>query len=164
MKYWVGSDYHFGHKDKMMELCGRPQDYQSKILSNLKTIPDDDCLIYLGDYCFGNDSLWHWKVTGNFKFKKIFVRGNHDPKSYSWYMDHGWDFSCDTLTLRIYGKMIIFSHRPIEVSAGTVNIHGHIHNKDPKMLKEALCMTPGHVLVKCEHEYRPQLVRGLVGQ
>jgi len=164
MKYWVASDYHFGHKDKMMELCGRPEDYERRIRKNWSLIPSADCLVFLGDYCFGDDIHNHILLTAYHRFKKIFVKGNHDPKSYSWYMSHGWDFACDTYSMNIYGKSLIFSHRPIQTSESIINVHGHLHNKDLKELSESLHLSPGHILVKSEHDYKPQLLNRLVGQ
>jgi len=123
---WVITDTHFGHA-KMIPYCGRPEDFSEIILFNLNKIPDDDILIHLGDICMGDAVYWHEKLS-SFKFKKILVLGNHDKKGISWYYDHGWDFVCNSFTIRFMGKNLLFSHEPLSIVDNNFNIHGHFHN------------------------------------
>ena len=154
MKYWVMSDWHLGHTAKMVEYCGRPWDYNDRILKSMEAISSEDCLIFLGDVCIGRDDYWNSTLPTH--FKKVLVKGNHDRKSCSWYMNHGWDMVVDSFTLNMYGKKLIFSHVPLEeVPEGYLNIHGHCHNDDRYVL------TPDKILVKCEHDYRPVLLNKL---
>jgi calcineurin-like phosphoesterase family protein len=48
MKYWVITDTHLGH-GKMEEYCGRPKDFEDRILRNLTCVQESDVLIHLGD-------------------------------------------------------------------------------------------------------------------
>ncbi|MBP7118493.1 metallophosphoesterase [Candidatus Woesebacteria bacterium] len=129
MKIYIISDTHFGH-DKMLELCGRPKGFEQLILSNLKDLRGD-VLIHLGDFCIGGDAAWHYTFlleTDLFE-RRILVRGNHDHKSDSWYLNMGWDFVCDEFSAKYFGKRILFTHKPSHISFDyDLNIHGHLHN------------------------------------
>ena len=126
-RVWLITDTHFGH-DKMIQYCGRPDDFSSKILNNMfSMVNKDDLLIHLGDICIGQDTLWHERLAV-INCKKILVRGNHDHKSDSWYMSHGWYFVCSSFVTRFEGKNILFSHAPLPISDNDLNIHGHFHN------------------------------------
>ena len=94
----------------------------------INRLPEDCTLIFLGDFCIGNDAEWHRELFLGRKFKKILVRGNHDRKSASFYTSHGWDFVCDSFSLAIYGRKILFSHTPQPIVGHNCNIHGHCHN------------------------------------
>ena len=126
MEYLI-SDTHFNHK-KIIEYCNRPLDYEERIAKSLSLVHKEDILIHLGDICCGKDVGVHKKYIQPIKGRKILVRGNHDSKSDFWYMDHGWDFVCDSFTLEKYGATMCFSHIPRPWDGiWTVNIHGHLH-------------------------------------
>ena len=126
MNYWVMTDFHLGHKDKMVKWCGRPENYEDILLHSLAGIPDEDVLIFLGDFCIGNDEFWH-ETHLRYKRTNILVKGNHDSKSDSWYYKHGWSAVVESFTLKRFGKTILFSHKPQRDSGYDLNIHGHIH-------------------------------------
>lgn len=130
---WIITDTHFGH-DKMVEYCGRPKNHSDLILKNLAMIQTGDILIHLGDFCIGNDELWHKlffeELSG---VRKILVKGNHDRKSNNWYLTHGWDFVCDKFSDHFFGNYITFSHIPIN-GIQNINIHGHFHNTLHRLL------------------------------
>jgi len=156
MRHWIMTDTHFNHTEKMIEYCGRPKDYEAKLLKSLYMIPRQDCLIFLGDFCIGNDIEWHKKLKGA-ECKKIMVKGNHDKKSYGWYMDHGWDFVCNSVGMGLYGKKLLFSHMPMrDTGLFDLNIHGHFHNSDHRRQEPHLAdiLTDKHLLVMMEHEYK----------
>ncbi len=135
MKYYITSDTHFNHE--MLQQHGyREVGNEEVILDNLKKT-SGDVLLHLGDFAIGEDEYYHERfmlATSGFK-KKILVRGNHDNKSYSWYYDHRWDFVCETMRLRVFGKEILFSHMPIIAEnvetppylKVDMNLHGHLH-------------------------------------
>lgn len=135
MKYYLITDTHFGH-EMLINNNHREVGFEGQILSNLLNT-SGDVLIHLGDICIGNDAYWHEHLMQNTKGfrKKILVRGNHDNKSYNWYYDHGWDFVCETMRLRAFGKELLFSHMPILAEETETrlyhkvdrNIHGHLH-------------------------------------
>lgn len=118
---------------------GRPSDFEKKIIEGIvNTLQPDDILIHLGDVSLGRDGYWHKKLTSSCKNKKILVRGNHDEKSDDWYYEHGWDFVCDSYTLRYKGTTVLFSHIPIRQNDDfwtpthpvDFNIHGHFHGNN----------------------------------
>ena len=97
-------------------------------------------MIHLGDFAIGDDAQWMSEFMNAVKpnFKKVaLVRGNHDGKSYNWYFEHGFDFVCEYLHMKMFGKQILFSHQPVlgemlksSCFADTdLNIHGHLHGK-----------------------------------
>ncbi len=139
MRIWLTTDTHFGH-DKMMEYCGRPKGFEDKILKHFDLIGDNDLLIHLGDICIGSDTEWH-KLLSMFRFKKWLLFGNHDRKSLSWYMTHGWDFAGREIKFKMFGEKILLSHIPVKDDGWyTVNIHGHFHNQghrrdEPEMVE-----------------------------
>ena len=158
MNYYIITDTHFGHK-KMLEYCGRPENFEDIIKNNIRNIiTQNDILIHLGDVCIGNDKK-HNNFFGNIGYKTILVKGNHDKKSTTWYMNNGWDFVCDRFDLVLGGKRISFSHKPIEYDGMfDVNIHGHFHNSDYRKYEESLAsvLTEKHKLLALEYvDYRP---------
>lgn len=127
MKYWIIADTHFNHS-KIIDYCNRPKNHEALMLKELSTIKETDCLIHLGDICIGNDTIVHGLIK-NLKCRKILVKGNHDSKSYSWYMEHGWDFVCDVFKIKYAGKIICLSHKPQPWDGDwEINVHGHLHN------------------------------------
>lgn len=141
------SDLHFHHK-RMPELCGRPDDYEERLIKALQGIPEKDTFICLGDIVIGDDLKVHEEIIMPLKCKKILIKGNHDTKSYTWYLEHGWDMVMESMILNIYGKTILFTHKPRKPVNCDINIHGHLHNKDVGKTY------PNQVLVKMEHEYK----------
>ncbi len=139
MKIWIYADTHFGH-DMLVEHGHRPYDFEHRIFNALRKIPAEDVLLHLGDVCIGRDALRHATWIKSLPCKKWLVRGNHDKKSYSWYLEYGWDHVCEYMCLRLYGKRILFVHDPQigtefneVLPASRKNdllIHGHWHNID----------------------------------
>lgn len=141
MKAYIISDTHFNH-EKIIEYCNRPTDHEYKMLKAMGEIRKGDCLIHLGDIGIGEDAMIHEEMIAPLDCRKILVMGNHDSKSWSWYMDHGWDFVCDSFKLKYCGKIICFSHKPQPWDGEwEINVHGHLHNlghreKEFKELKQ----------------------------
>ena len=164
--YYITSDWHFNHAS-MVDYCDRPDDFEEKIVNGLRSLPQDKSavLIFLGDICIGGDMEVHEKYIVPLNCTKILVRGNHDRKSNSWYLQHGWDFVARQITDRIYGKTIIFSHMPVEIGGCDLNIHGHFHNTDHRRYDPELSkiITGKHRLICLEDmEYRPVELRKVV--
>jgi len=135
MKIYITTDTHFDHAN-MIKYCGRPENFNEIIWKGLEQIKNNDILIHLGDFCIGNDVENHFHLRGLLlKCKKILVRGNHDRKSDSWYLKHGWDFVCEQFRNTYFGQDILFSHTPKPDSGYDINIHGHFHNQLPRLLK-----------------------------
>lgn len=163
---WIVTDTHLGHK-AMVQYCGRPENHSDIILRNLKrNLRHGDILIHLGDFCIGNDEDWHEILFSELpKIKAILVRGNHDRKTDSWYLRHGWDMVCETFSNYYFGKYITFSHIPIQ-GIQNINIHGHFHNnghriKEPEIEKY---YNPNlHKLLEIEsNHYQPVLLESFI--
>lgn len=141
MNIWLTTDTHFGH-DILKQYCGRPDGFEDKILNGLLNahLGENDLLIHLGDFCIGNDADWHEKfIHATFSAKRWLLRGNHDHKSNSYYMKHGWDFVGDVIKDTYFGKKICFSHVPQYWDGWyDINIHGHFHNSDHRRHEEEL--------------------------
>ena len=141
MKIYIISDTHFSHK-AIIGYCERPIDHENRLWQAMRQINSKDCLIHLGDISIGDEARVHDTLIDTISCRKILVMGNHDSKSWSWYMEHGWDFVCDSFRLKYCGKIIHFSHKP-EPWDGVweINVHGHLHNlghreKEFKELKQ----------------------------
>lgn len=164
-KYWVISDTHFGH-EKMLSLAGRPYGFETKILANcVRMINEGDVLIHLGDFCIGNDRSWHEIFHGQIKCKKWLIRGNHDRQTDTWYLNHGWDFVAESMTIKRYGHTILFTHIPVDIldSECEVNVHGHLHGDDHR--HDDCDTNPDfNTLIAMENEYRPFDLRKVVGK
>lgn len=171
---WITTDTHFGH-DKLVEYSSRPENFSELVMENLKkNIQKGDILIHLGDICIGNDEQWHARLFGNLpKITRILCKGNHDNKSNSWYLDHGWDFVCESFTDEFFGIKVSFSHEPID-GVKNINIHGHFHNNLHRLLegkyvvegekerneKVLAILTKNHKLLAIENtKYKPVLLQ-----
>lgn len=134
---WITTDTHFGHRN--MEIyCKRPHDFENRISKGLfNACKFGDILIHLGDVCIGKDEYWHNSCIIPLNCKKWLIRGNHDKKSNTWYLSHGWDFVGEEFVLRYGNKNILFSHEPLPKRENIdVNIHGHIHNHLERLLNK----------------------------
>jgi calcineurin-like phosphoesterase family protein len=164
MNFWVLADPHLGHRRiQEPELGGRPEGFEEIILKNLTdTVVDCDVLICLGDVCFYKEEYWHDRLMTSVPtyVKKWLIRGNHDKKTVTWYLEHGWDCVTDQMLLFMFGQRILLSHIPAaESHSFDVNVHGHYHHPrhhepEPEDSKRRL--------VYLEHEYMPINQRRLV--
>jgi len=139
MKTWIGSDFHWGHKN-IMAFCPQTRARfnndvthmnETMILEwNSKVEPDD--LVYLiGDIAFmsGSDAA---KVMGRLNGEKILIRGNHDVKTL---MDVNFRKSFkeihDYLEITHDGHKIVLSHFPFlewnQMHRGSLHFFGHLH-------------------------------------
>ncbi len=140
MNYWLISDTHFGHNKN-----NRPEGFEDRIMSNLRIIQPNDILIHLGDFCMGGDKYWHRRFMENSKAKKHWlIKGNHDSKSLSWYVNLGWDIVAEQILIKLYGKPILFSHQPRPTGDYTINIHGHLHSDNHR----GIIINPHNFLIK----------------
>lgn len=136
MKFWLVTDTHFGHA-KLVEY-GRPVDFERRLFDSLSRISSEDTLIHLGDVCVGRDQDIHDKYITSLICRKWLLKGNHDNKSTTWYLNHGWHFVADSFTLRFNHQNILFSHVPRADSGYDINIHGHFHDNDHRKYEPEL--------------------------
>lgn len=166
MNYWIVTDTHFDH-DQIIEYCGRPANFAELILKRLKSrVMPGDVVIHLGDICIGSDEVWHQRLMSGLVGKKWLVKGNHDKKTNSWYLNHGWDFVADSMKIRLFGLDIVLSHIPVADNGFDLNIHGHFHNSDHHRHEPELqaVKTAKHRLVFMEHDYHPLNLRTIVSR
>ena len=136
------------------------------MMNSVKVLSKKDVLIHLGDVAFYGDDLWHDSFTKACKCKKWLVKGNHDKRTNSWYLSHGWDFVADEIRIKIFGKEIIFTHKPFqfyedELQNNQINVHGHLHNCCH--VGEFQLHKHKHFLVKMEHDYKVVKLKTLIG-
>lgn len=126
MNIYLISDTHFGHAN-MYKWGLRPQDFEEKLWAGFDSLPKDCVLIHCGDISMGDDLITH-DILKEYPFKKWLIRGNHDKKSISWYLENGWDAVFDEALLTVFGERILFTHVPYPKREGvSKNIHGHLH-------------------------------------
>ena len=166
MKFWIITDMHLGHT-KLVEDKLRPEGYSEKILKNLfRVVTINDILIDLGDICFEDCAMWHERLA-MLPCKRWLIKGNHDSQSTSWYLGHGWSTVCDSLSLKMYGKNVLFSHIPLIDTGYDLNIHGHFHDFTMERIKEKepqiySILNPKHRLVSLEAtHYQPMTLEYL---
>ena len=128
MNYWITTDTHFEHK-AMTERFGRPVGYEEQILKGFNQITKDDIFIHLGDIAFGNEKQW-CRLIGKYGYKRWLIKGNHDKRSYAWYLNNGFDFIAESITLNYMGKIVKLSHMPVKDDGYDINLHGHFHDVD----------------------------------
>lgn len=167
-KIWIISDPHFGH-DAYVQEGLRPAGFDEKIIAKIGLyLNPEDVLICLGDLCWKDDVLWHERLK-YIPCKRWLCLGNHDKKSVSWYMDHGWDWVGESFRLEMFGKKLLFSHYPMKDDGWfDMNFHGHFHNFGMEKVKEVepelhALITPKHYLVSMEEfNYEPVKLQRLV--
>lgn len=168
MNIWLISDTHFGHENiQLPEYGGRPEGFENKIISNIKKkLKPKDLFIHLGDVCFGQEVLWHGELqAATVGCYRWLIRGNHDTKSTSWYLDHGWHSVAESLYLKAFGKNILFSHIPKPDDGYDLNIHGHFHNTTHRSQEPELLAIKNdkQILIAVEYsDYAPISLRDLI--
>lgn len=128
-RFFIISDLHL-YQAEIHEYEGRPIGYEDLLRKRWNhLVKDTDIVIVLGDLNFGKAGQLA-PYMNSLKGRKIGVRGNHDKKSLSYYMNAGFDCMADEMKFNdIFGQNIIFSHIPVEViPEGYINIHGHFHS------------------------------------
>ena len=132
---YLASDFHFGHS-RMVQYCDRPLDFSERIFDGLQTIPADDHLICLGDVCVGRDKEMHERFIAPLKCRKSLVLGNHDKKTRTWYLSHGWDEVEKRIIIDIGGgKRALLTHEFDQYLDNiSINLAGHLHNHLERIL------------------------------
>lgn len=135
---YVISDTHFGHS-MLVDRGYREEDFEQDIIKKWNhTVKPIDTVIHCGDWSMGryrhyslNNSILMWRnqVNGNV----VLIRGNHDKNPCSWYMRNGFVYCADYSEMVIEGKKVVFSHVPVRVEDGALNIHGHLHNNNHRL-------------------------------
>lgn len=166
MRYWIITDTHFSHK-RLID-WGRPEDFEAQILKNLKTLVDSgykeqQIVIHLGDISIGDDAENMRKfVEATPNCKRILVKGNHDHRSDAWYMRNGFDFVCESMVLKAYGKKLLLTHIPVlKTDKFDMNIHGHLHGNNHRDPEKTAALYDRDWHYDCApdiHDYKPLLL------
>lgn len=164
MKIWLTTDTHFNHP-KLIEY-GRPSDYEQRIQESHSQLTSDEVLIHLGDVALKKPEDAHDRFIKFWKCRKFLVLGNHDCRSYNFYLDNYWDFASDNFMIKKFGLNILFSHFPIpDVGQFDINIHGHFHDDDHRRKEYEHMYTNKHCLLSLEQTgYKPILLESLIKQ
>ena len=123
------------------------------------TIRPEDLVIHVGDFVWTKGSSERIKeVIKSLNGRKILIRGNHDKKSYSWYLSNGIDFVCDKFSWDYNGKRVLFVHNPDHITADEYSrydivVHGHVHRNLPfiRRVGNTTCVNMSVEMLK----YRP---------
>ena len=134
VRRWIISDTHWGHSSPtFVAHTRRPKNVDEiSIKACKRLIGPDDLVIHVGDVCFNFFDLAG--LMAGMPGRWVLVRGNHDSRSLSWYMNHGFAFACEALEL----GGVYFTHKPSEFlpKGCVVNVHGHLHNRVPTDYKK----------------------------
>lgn len=144
MNYYI-SDLHIGHNN-VLQFDNRPFKDMDDMFNSLVTnwnnvVKDDDTVYILGDFIWYKESLWY-DVVKHFNGKKVLVKGNHDPKDYSYRTKTLFTKIVDYLEIKDGGKSLILSHYPILFFKGDYKkdsymLYGHVHNtKEAEYVRE----------------------------
>jgi calcineurin-like phosphoesterase family protein len=170
---WLTTDTHLGHTKLPTLDPRRPQDYEERIFAGMKAIQPGDTLIHLGDVTLGHrtlDEANHRAIT-SYAGANILVRGNHDRRTDTWYLDKGWDLVVEKLVIFRFGFSVALTHIPLDPavwgSKFGKNVHGHTHGNGHRSVDVGgLIEKDWHVELALEHtNYRPvvfteKLLRG----
>lgn len=138
---YIISDTHFLHyrerdgvllDDTIRRYCNRPEGWQDTIIKKWNcVVGENDKVLHLGDLTFGNKQK-AMDITRRLNGDKYLIKGNHDRHSKGWFDDIGFTLIKNPFMVKcdIYGYHLLFSHKPqMDIPPGTINIHGHWHNK-----------------------------------
>jgi len=123
-KIWLISDTHFRHR-RLIEKGFRPADFEARIEKNWNRLVNPlDVVIHLGDVIVGREEEIEG-INDRLNGSKILVRGNHDNRSTTWYVDRGFAMVVDSMTL---GPCLL-THEPSEWRRDCrFNVCGHLHD------------------------------------
>lgn len=163
MRIFVIADTHFNHR-RLLEIGNRPTDYEARIdRAWRRGVGDDDVVIHAGDVAVGDDAAAHARLAA-LPGRKWLVLGNHDRRSFNWYLSRGWNSVSHGLRLELFGHRILVTHLPAALDGWfTLNIHGHLHGDTHRHSEFAGLLTERHCLVALERTgYSPVLLSSLV--
>jgi calcineurin-like phosphoesterase family protein len=128
------ADHHFSHANIIK--------YENRIFLNIdemnvfmikrwnEVVGDDDTVYYLGDFSFDRPALFLKKLKG----RKILLKGNHDRRTSTHYLQAGFDKVEKEMFITDTDKKIVLSHEPKRIwdgiHEGVYHFHGHLHSKD----------------------------------
>lgn len=125
---WVYGDNHFGEIRMFDRIYHKyfdtKEDYMAESVKIFnQAVNDDDVVLFLGDL----GRLEYAKdIIPMMNGRKVLIKGNHDSFTSEYAMDvMGFEEVYDTPVW--YNNRVVFSHIPIPVEPGVLNVHGHTH-------------------------------------
>lgn len=161
--FFVIGDNHFNHWN-INKYCGRgykdlPSMNNDMVKRWNKIVRPKDLVIHVGDIVFTKgESQKVADVIKKLNGRIILIKGNHDRKSYSWYLANGIDFLCERMIWEYNKKKVLFIHSPHDITYNDYRtckyiVHGHSHDKGQFVHKRKQCQI---VNVSVEHiNYTP---------
>lgn len=136
MKVWLISDPHFYHA-RIIEYAQRPfhnlEQMHEYILEMWnKHVGKEDLVFVLGDWYFPTKADQAAGVFfSKFNGSKVLLKGNHDTKSNTHYMERCYfDGVITVFNVELVRSRVILSHMPLIPPEGWLNIHGHTHRQN----------------------------------
>lgn len=138
MTTWIGSDFHWGHKNIMHHCPATRGHYRDVAHMNedmcqrWNSIVEQNDLVYmLGDIAFmsGYDAS---KIISGLNGRKILIIGNHDSKSVRDYnFRKCFEEIHHYLEVKYNDRRLVMMHYPLmewnQCHHGAIHLHGHLH-------------------------------------
>lgn len=128
------ADTHFGHRN-IIKYTDRPfpniEEHDNQLIYNWnKVVKKDDKVFMLGDFALvGKNKVI--EIGQKLNGKKILIYGNHDGASLATYYAAGFEMISK---YPIVYENFLLSHIPQDDTRGFINVHGHVHNKEERLL------------------------------
>jgi calcineurin-like phosphoesterase family protein len=141
---WFWSDHHFGHNN-VLKYCNRPfpstELMRDCLIGNHnKLVGVDDITVFVGDVSFLDSHVKVNDILNQMNGYKILVLGNHDIER-DRYVPYAFDEICVVKAFQhqhngVYINFTLthypFTNVPEDMYYTTINVHGHIHDKQSK--------------------------------
>jgi len=163
MRHWITKDTHIGHKN-IQTFCNRPANCDALIFAGLSVLEKGDVITHLGDVAFRDRGEEEYFLNIPTGVRKWLVLGNHD-KSAKYHLESGWDWVGHSMSIRRFGKLITFFHKPAPIGEADIQFYGHFHNNPIENCEGYLTslLTPKHHLLAIEYmDYKPELLDTLI--
>jgi calcineurin-like phosphoesterase family protein len=130
------SDSHFSHR-KIIEYCNRPfataEDMDREMIKRWNAkVRKNDNVFFLGDFCFGRDSIDPSIFLAQLNGNIYFIKGNHDHIERLASCPSGIRGFWDILNITINAQKIVLCHYPMISWQGKEDkawmLFGHCHN------------------------------------
>lgn len=129
------ADLHIGHAN-VIKFDKRPfvdvDDMKSVIVKKWnEAVTDEDTVYILGDFIWYRENQWP-AIVRLLKGKKVLIRGNHDPATFSSEVGGLFDEIADYMEIDDNDQHVILSHYPMPFHKNTFRndywmLYGHVH-------------------------------------
>ncbi len=146
-KIFLTADLHFGHEN-IITYEKRPfanaEEMDEALVNNWnQVVSKKDTVIVVGDVSFHSKEKTT-ELIHRLKGKKILVKGNHDKKSNSWWLEAGFEEVSNYPI--IYREWFIIQHQPPSYYNDAVPyfyIYGHVHGTKmyKTITKQSACVS-----------------------